>query len=84
MYTIPVEHTGECIYQIFKQPDKFIGKVVGLANQRLTIQQHADILNKHLTDRKFSASKVKLIFIYFHFTSNIYQWFFCILNPSFF
>ncbi|XP_066889601.1 nmrA-like family domain-containing protein 1 [Kogia breviceps] len=45
---ISVADVGEVICSSFNLPEKFVGKVVGLSEEALTVQQYADVLSKGL------------------------------------
>lgn len=47
---IPVAQVGECVHQIFEQRDKYLGSIVGLASDRLTLEQISQIMCKHLEE----------------------------------
>jgi len=55
---VSASECGECIRQIFKQQDEYLGKVVGLSSQKLKVDEYAAILTKGLTERKVEAAKI--------------------------
>jgi NmrA-like family len=54
---VPPSDCGEVIHQMFLHPKEFIGRWVGMAADRLTVQQVADIFTKKL-GRKFVPGTV--------------------------
>ena len=48
MYVIPVEGVGDCVHEIFNQRERFLHQTVGLASDRLTVEEMADIMTKHV------------------------------------
>lgn len=55
---VAVRDGGEVIHQIFVREKEFMGKFVGIGGDRLTIEQYAAILSKHLAPKKFVDGKV--------------------------
>ncbi|XP_020836129.1 nmrA-like family domain-containing protein 1 [Phascolarctos cinereus] len=45
---ISVADVGPAVVSIFRSPEEFLGKAVGLSAEALTVQQYADILSKVL------------------------------------
>ncbi|XP_072496501.1 nmrA-like family domain-containing protein 1 [Notamacropus eugenii] len=54
---ISVADLGPVVTSIFRSPEEFLGKAVGLSAEALTIQQYADILSKTL-GKVFKDSKI--------------------------
>ncbi|KAI8518439.1 NmrA-like domain-containing protein 1 [Branchiostoma belcheri] len=49
---------GFAVRAIFKNRAEWLGRTVGFSAEKLTIQQHADILSKHLAPKVFKPSKM--------------------------
>ena len=45
---ITCSEVGECVHQIFKRRDEFLGKCLTLANYELSVAEMAEILSRHL------------------------------------
>ncbi|XP_035684811.1 nmrA-like family domain-containing protein 1 [Branchiostoma floridae] len=58
MHGISVPDAGFAIRAIFKNKDEWLGKTVGFSGDKLTIQQQADILSKHLTPYVFKPTQM--------------------------
>ncbi|XP_019615372.1 PREDICTED: nmrA-like family domain-containing protein 1 [Branchiostoma belcheri] len=56
---ISVADAGFAVGAIFENRAEWLGRTVGFSADKLTIQQHADILSKHLAPRVFKPSKLK-------------------------
>ncbi|XP_064616574.1 nmrA-like family domain-containing protein 1 [Liolophura sinensis] len=55
---VAVRDGGEVIHQIFVKEKEFMGKFVGIGGDRLTMEQYAAILSKHLAPKKFVDGKI--------------------------
>ncbi|GAB1598215.1 nmrA-like family domain-containing protein 1 [Argonauta hians] len=53
MYGISVDEIGECIHSIFKDPEKYHKKTIGLAADQFLIHGCCKILTKHLSPLEF-------------------------------
>ena len=56
--TICVEECGECIHQIFNNAEDYKGKTLGIASEKLKIDEYAAILSKAVEDKTFVAGDV--------------------------
>ncbi|KAJ1194815.1 hypothetical protein NDU88_004101 [Pleurodeles waltl] len=45
---ISVADIGPVVASIFQSPEGYLGKALGLSSERLTVQQYAEILSKHM------------------------------------
>ncbi|XP_078605057.1 nmrA-like family domain-containing protein 1 [Branchiostoma floridae x Branchiostoma japonicum] len=58
MQGISVPDAGFAIRGIFKNRAEWLGRTVGLCADNITIQQHAEILSKHLAPKVFKPTKM--------------------------
>ncbi|XP_078687411.1 nmrA-like family domain-containing protein 1 isoform X2 [Branchiostoma floridae x Branchiostoma belcheri] len=58
MHGVSVADAGFAVRAIFENRAEWLGRTVGFSAEKLTIQQHADILSKHLAPRAFKPSKM--------------------------
>ncbi|CAH1248178.1 NMRAL1 [Branchiostoma lanceolatum] len=58
LHAVSVADMGFAVREIFKNRAKWLGRTVGFSGGKLTIQQHADILSKHLAPNVFKPTKV--------------------------
>ncbi|XP_066294008.1 nmrA-like family domain-containing protein 1 [Branchiostoma lanceolatum] len=58
MQGIAVPDAGFAIRGIFKNRAEWLGRTVGLCAENITIQEHADILSKHLAPKVFKPTKM--------------------------
>ena len=49
---------GAAVAALFRCPDKYLGRTVGLTGDKKTIPEYTNILNKHLAPMKFKATDV--------------------------
>jgi uncharacterized protein YbjT (DUF2867 family) len=56
MPSIAVEDIGKFGYQLFKDPDRFIGKTVGVAGEHVSGQEMADAMSRALGERELNPS----------------------------
>ncbi|XP_019619297.1 PREDICTED: nmrA-like family domain-containing protein 1 [Branchiostoma belcheri] len=55
---VSVTDAGFAVRAIFKNRAEWLGRTVGFSAEKLTIQQHADILSKHLAPKVFKPTKM--------------------------
>ncbi|XP_019618952.1 PREDICTED: nmrA-like family domain-containing protein 1 [Branchiostoma belcheri] len=55
---VSVTDSGFAVRAIFQNRAEWLGRTVGFSAEKLTIQQHADILSKHLAPRVFKSTKM--------------------------
>lgn len=64
MHGISVADAGAAILSVFNSPEEFLGKVVGLSAEALTVQQYGDVfsktLGKDVRDPKVSARETSV------------------------
>ncbi|XP_078610159.1 nmrA-like family domain-containing protein 1 isoform X2 [Branchiostoma floridae x Branchiostoma japonicum] len=58
MHGVSVTDAGFAVRAIFKNRDEWLGRTVGFSGDKLTIQQHADILSKHLAPNVFKPTEM--------------------------
>ncbi|XP_078605076.1 nmrA-like family domain-containing protein 1 [Branchiostoma floridae x Branchiostoma japonicum] len=58
IHGVSVTDMGFALREIFKNKDEWLGRTVGFSGDKLTIQQHADILSKHLAPNLFKPTKM--------------------------
>ncbi|XP_066268234.1 nmrA-like family domain-containing protein 1 isoform X2 [Branchiostoma lanceolatum] len=58
MHAVSVADMGFAVREIFKNRAEWLGRTVGFSGGKLTIQQHADILSKHLAPNVFKPTKM--------------------------
>eukprot|EP00058_Branchiostoma_floridae_P023979 XP_002609469.1 hypothetical protein BRAFLDRAFT_93455 [Branchiostoma floridae] len=56
MDAVSAADMGPAVRAIFNNRAEWLGRTVGFSGDRLTIQQHAEILSKHLAPKVFKAS----------------------------
>ncbi|XP_041475781.1 nmrA-like family domain-containing protein 1 [Lytechinus variegatus] len=56
LHMVYTSEAGRAVAAIFKNPDEYIGKSVGLAGDERTVSQYCDILNSHLAPAKVTPS----------------------------
>ncbi|KAI8518437.1 NmrA-like domain-containing protein 1 [Branchiostoma belcheri] len=56
MDSVSVADMGPAVREVFKNWAEWVRRSVGFSADKLTIQQHADILSKHLAPKVFKAS----------------------------
>jgi uncharacterized protein YbjT (DUF2867 family) len=59
-YLMNVDDLGECVKSIFDSPNEFKAKVVPVAGDKLTGEQIAAVLNKHLAPKTFVYGNISL------------------------
>ena len=60
LYLMNVDDLGECVKRVLDSPDKFKSKIVPVAGDKLTGEQIASVLSKHLAPNKFMYGNVSL------------------------
>ncbi|XP_066294009.1 nmrA-like family domain-containing protein 1 [Branchiostoma lanceolatum] len=58
MHAVSVADMGFAIRTIFKNRAEWLGRTVGFSGDKLTVQQHAVILSKHLAPKVFKPTKM--------------------------
>ncbi|KAL3848418.1 hypothetical protein ACJMK2_019276 [Sinanodonta woodiana] len=58
LFVISVNDVGQCVAEIFKDPSKYNGKMLGLAGDKLTVDQVCATFSKHLKPKKFENTKI--------------------------
>ncbi|KAK3578572.1 hypothetical protein CHS0354_002137, partial [Potamilus streckersoni] len=56
-FVISVNDVGPCVADIFKDPFKYNGKRIGLAGDKLTVDQVCTTFSKHLKPKQFENTK---------------------------
>ncbi|XP_066268318.1 nmrA-like family domain-containing protein 1 [Branchiostoma lanceolatum] len=58
LHAVSVADMGFAVREIFKNRTEWLGRTVGFSRGKLTIQQHAEILSKHLAPNVFKPTKM--------------------------
>ena len=59
-YLVNVDDLGECVKTVFDSPNEFKSKILPVAGDKLTGEQIAAIMSKHLAPKKFNYGNISL------------------------
>ena len=57
---LSVKEIGECVHQIFRNPEEYKNKKVGLSGDSMKIEEYAAVLSKALEPKKFADGHVSI------------------------
>ncbi|KAL3848424.1 hypothetical protein ACJMK2_019282 [Sinanodonta woodiana] len=81
LYMISVQDLGPCVVEIFRDPMKYVGKKIGLAGDKLTIEQLCSTLSENMASKQFQNTEItveqyaKLSFPDAQFLANMFQFY---------